>query len=222
MKYQAVIFDLDGTLLDTLEDLKNSVNAAMDTMGFPKRSLDEVRNFVGNGVAKLIERAVPPNTDEETVGRTLSAFKKHYFLHCEDNTKPYDGILSLLDDLAKAGLRLAVVSNKTDSAVKSLCKCYFGDRIALAVGEKEGVAKKPAPDSLLAVLSEWTLSPDDVLYVGDSEVDILTAKHAGVDMICVTWGFRDRDFLLDHGASSFAESTETLKNYVFEKETEEF
>ncbi len=217
MKYQAVIFDLDGTLLDTLEDLKNGVNAAMRGMGFPLRTLAEVRQFVGNGVAKLIERAVPPDTDEAAVAQTLAIFKEYYFQHCEDNTKPYDGVLSLLATLAENGIRLAVVSNKTDAAVKSLCKRYFGERIPLAIGEKEGVAKKPAPDTLFAVLSEWQLTADQAVYIGDSEVDIFTAKNAGMDVISVTWGFRDRDFLAQNGASVFADSANTLKNCLFEK-----
>jgi phosphoglycolate phosphatase len=217
MKYQAVIFDLDGTLLDTLEDLKNSVNAAMDAMGFPQRTLEEVRRFVGNGVAKLIERAVPSDTDEETVKQTLAAFKEHYFLHCEDHTRPYEGVLNLLDALLEQGIKIAVVSNKTDAAVKSLCKRYFGDRISLAVGDREGMAKKPSPDAIFAVLDEWHLSAEEAVYIGDSEVDIFTAQNAKMEMICVTWGFRDRDFLSQNGATAFADSAENLKNWIFEK-----
>ena len=129
MRYQAVIFDLDGTLLDTLEDLKNSVNVTMETMGFPQRTPEQVRRFVGNGIAKLIERAVPPETDKEVIKQTLELFKEHYFLHCEDHTKPYEGILSLLDDLVNNGIKIAIVSNKTDSAVKSLCKKYLSWKV---------------------------------------------------------------------------------------------
>ena len=138
-------------------------------------------------------------------------------MHCEDHTKPYEGILSLLDDLANHGIKIAVVSNKTDSAVKSLCKKYFGDRIPVALGDKEGISKKPSPDLILSVLNEWNITSDEAIYVGDSEVDIFTGKNAEMDVVCVTWGFRDRDFLMKNGACMFADSAEDLKNRIFDK-----
>lgn len=201
MMYKTVIFDLDGTLLDTLQDLHTSVNAALSAYGLPSRSIDEVRAFVGNGIAKLIQRAIgnPAYPNFEGV---LQAFKTHYGAHCKNQTKPYDGILDLLKTLQTAGVKTAVVSNKADFAVKLLAEEYFADLLLIAVGENEagGVRKKPAPDSLFAVMEELQAEKDEVVYVGDSEVDIQTAKNAGVDCICVTWGFRDKEFLVKNGA----------------------
>ncbi len=195
--YQAMIFDLDGTLLDTLEDLAASTNYALSYMGFPCRTTEEVRNFVGNGVMKLIERAVPEGTAPEIVKETLDIFKAHYAEHCEDKTAPYEGILSLLDALLTEGKTLAVVSNKIDSAVSVLCKKYFGDRMTVCVGDKEGMRKKPAPDSVEEALRVLDIRKEDAVYIGDSEVDIETAKNAEMDCVSVTWGFRDMDELLD-------------------------
>ncbi len=194
--YEVIIFDLDGTLLDTLEDLACSANFALAEMGYPKRSLAQIRSFVGNGVAKLIERAVPDGTPPEKVLQTLDIFKKHYALHCEDHTAPYEGITELLDALLEKGKTLAVVSNKIDSAVSVLCKKYFGDRFAVSVGDREGVRKKPCPDSVFEVLSALGCKKENAIYIGDSEVDIRTAKNAEMDCISVTWGFRDKEILL--------------------------
>ena len=195
--YKLAIFDLDGTLLDTLIDLMNSTNFALQEMGFPKRSLLEIRKFVGNGVKKLIERAVPINTNKEDIEKTLSIFKKHYEDHCEENTKPYNGIIELLDLLISQNILIAVVSNKIDSAVSLLCKQYFGDRIQISVGDKENARKKPAPDSVFEVLKSLKIQKEDSIYIGDSEVDIETAKNAEIDCISVTWGFRDKEVLLE-------------------------
>ncbi len=196
-QYKTVIFDLDGTLLDTLEDLANSTNFALKEMGYPQRSVSEVRNFVGNGVAKLIERAVPAGTSSEKTEETLAVFKTHYADHCEDHTSPYQGITELLDKLLSSGKTIAVVSNKIDSAVSVLCKKYFGDRFAVMVGDRDGIRKKPAPDSVFEVLNMLGLSREDAIYVGDSEVDIETAKNAEMDCISVTWGFRDKALLME-------------------------
>ena len=214
MRYHTIIFDLDGTLLDTLQDLADSTNFALKTMGFPERTLEEVRTFVGNGVAKLIERAIPKETDRETFLKTLSVFKEHYALHCEDHTKLYDGILQLLDMLLQNGAKLAVVSNKTDSAVRVLCEKYLGDRITISVGDREGIARKPEPDSVLEVLKKLNVSTEDAVYIGDSEVDILTAQNAKMDAIIVTWGFRDREFLIRNGAPVLADSAEELGKMI--------
>lgn len=219
MKYHAVIFDLDGTLLDTLEDLTEAANAALVKNGMPERTIGQVREFVGNGIAKLIERAVPDGTDESAAARVLADFRIYYKEHCRDNTAPYEGVVELLGRLRGAGLKLAVVSNKAEFAVKELVPVYFGDRITVAHGEDEaaGVRKKPAPDMVELALSECGCPSERAVYVGDSDVDIETAANAGMDCISVTWGFRRREWLLAHGAEVLAETPEELYNKIVEK-----
>ena len=214
MIYKTVIFDLDGTLLDTLQDLHNSVNAALTAYGLPCRTIDEVRRFVGNGIAMLIERAIGVKNHPDFEG-VLTTFKAHYGAHCKDETKPYDGILQLLKALQTAGVKTAVVSNKADFAVKLLAEEYFSGLLLDAVGENEeaGVRKKPAPDSLFAVMEKLGAEKSDVVYVGDSEVDIQTAKNAGVACISVTWGFKDREFLLKNGAEILADTPSEILKY---------
>ena len=214
MKYKIIIFDLDGTLLDTLQDLANSVNFALDSMNYPNRTISEIRMFVGNGIGKLIERAVPENTEEEAFQATFQTFKSHYKQHCEDCTLPYRGISELLDFLKEQGVQTAVVSNKADFAVKKLCEKYFGTRISFAIGEQADVRRKPAPDMVISVLEKMNALPKESVYIGDSDVDIETARNAGIDLISVTWGFRDKDFLSQSGASVFADSVEQLKDLI--------
>ncbi len=211
--YSTIIFDLDGTLLDTLDDLWISVNAALLSCGLPIRECEEVRAFVGNGIVKLMERATG-EVSQEVGARALSFFKMHYGAHCEDNTKPYEGIMELLAACKERGIKTAVVSNKADFATKKLAATYFGDLLELAVGENEaeGVRKKPAPDSLFAVMEQLGAKREETVYVGDSEVDIQTAKNAKVDCISVTWGFKDREFLAKNGATRLVDSPlEVLK-----------
>ena len=197
----AVIFDLDGTLLNTLEDLKNSTNFALNELGFPKRSIEEVRCFVGNGVRKLIERAVPHSCDKETIEKCLEIFKKNYSENMYNNTAPYNSILEILKDLRNNGMKIGVVSNKFDFAVKELCKKYFEDLVDIAIGQADDVPKKPAPYGVLKAIK--LLGAENVVYIGDSEVDVQTAKNADIPCIGVTWGFRDRkdlegaDFIID-------------------------
>ncbi len=195
MKLKAVIFDLDGTILDTLEDLKNSVNFALTENGLPERNYEEVRSFVGNGIRLLIERAVPENTESDILEKCFLDFKKHYKEHSADNTKPYDGIIPVLTELKADGIKLAVVSNKADFAVQALVNEYFQGLFDYAVGEKEGIRRKPCPDSVNEAIKELGASSDEVVYVGDSEVDIETSRNAGVPCIAVTWGFRDKSVL---------------------------
>ena len=200
--YRTVIFDLDGTLLDTLDDLTASVNFALERFGLPQRKKEEVRAFVGNGIAKLMERAIGyahPQYEE-----ILQTFREHYGAHCKDQTKEYEGITALLKNLKARGVQTAVVSNKADFAVKKLAKEYFSTLLGEAVGENEaaGIAKKPAPDSLLAVMKKLNAKGEETVYVGDSEVDIQTAKNAGVDCISVTWGFKDEVFLRENDAKT--------------------
>lgn len=200
MNYQLAIFDLDGTLLDTLEDLADSANYVMETFGYPKRTLAEVRSFVGNGIRKLLERSAPKDTSSEEMDRMFEAFKEYYGTHCADKTKPYDGIIELLENLKKQGVKLAVVSNKADYAVKALCEQYFGGYFDVAVGERVGIARKPAPDTVNEVLKNLQIDNFQAVYIGDSEVDVQTARNAELDCIAVDWGFRDKEVLKDAGA----------------------
>lgn len=212
--YEAMVFDLDGTLLDTLDDLTDAVNASMREVGLKERTKKEVRGFVGNGIVKLIERAV--GEAAEKVPSALAYFKAYYAKHCADKTKPYEGILSLLQILKDKGVKTAVLSNKADFAVKALAESYFDGLLLEAVGENEGagIRKKPAPDALLAVMERLGAEPLKTLYIGDSEVDIQTAKNAGVACACVTWGFREKTFLQANGGELFVDQPRDLLNYV--------
>ena len=213
-KIDAVIFDLDGTLLDTLEDLRNSVNAALAEFGLPLRTLDEIRCFVGNGVRKLMIRAVPQGEEHPQFEQIFEYFKKHYGVHCNDTTGPYPDVLHLLNELQARGIRMGIVSNKIDSAVKELANIYFEGYMQSAIGEKEGVARKPAPDTAVHAMMELDVTPEHALYVGDSDVDIATAQNAGMECISVTWGFRDEEFLVQHGATNLIQQPLELLRYI--------
>ena len=190
---KTVIFDLDGTLLNTLEDLKEATNFALSKYNYPTRTLEEVRCFVGNGVRKLIERAVPENC--QNVEECLAVFKQNYSEIMYNHTAPYNGILKILSDLKANGIKTGVVSNKFDSAVKELCKKYFADLIDIAIGQADDVPKKPAPDGVFKAMRELGADKSSTVYVGDSDVDVATAKNANLPCIGVTWGFRDREYL---------------------------
>jgi len=204
MMYKVYIFDLDGTLLDTLTDLAASTNYALREHGMPEHSVDEVRRFVGNGVRKLMERAVPDGADNPLFDEAFATFRQHYMEHDLDTTRPYDGVPEMLATLKSRGCRIAVVSNKMMAATQELCQHFFPDTVEVAIGEHEaeGIRKKPAPDTVYAALSALGVTKDHAVYVGDSDVDIATARHAGLPCISVLWGFRDRDFLLQHGATT--------------------
>ena len=214
MPYQTAVFDLDGTLLDTLEDLYLATNAALERHSLPRRSRDEVRLFVGNGVEMIIRRAVPAGTDEETILAVLADFKTTYAAICEDHTKPYDGILDMLTALRERGIRVAVVSNKFDAATKKLCEKYFGELVEVAIGERAGVRKKPAPDTVYEALKELGVTLDSAVYIGDSDVDIRTAENCGMPCISVTWGLRDEDFLIENGAKALVDTPEKLLGVI--------
>lgn len=213
-KYETVIFDLDGTLLNTLEDLADAVNYALREMGMPERTLEEVRSFVGNGVRRLMELSVPDGFDNPAFEETFAKFREYYGVHCNDKTRAYDGVLELIRELKKEGYALAIVSNKLDSAVKELSEIYFEGIIKVAIGEKEGVAKKPAPDTVYAALRELGMPAETAVYVGDSEVDVMTAKNSKLPCISVLWGFRDEAFLRECGATQFAHTAEEVKHYL--------
>ena len=210
--YKTYIFDLDGTLLDTLNDLHASCNYALRTHGMPERSLEEVRQFVGNGVKKLMERAIPNGLDNPLFEETLQTFRQHYLLHNLDTTLPYPGIMEMLQQLKAQGKRIAVVSNKFYAATQDLCKHFFGDTIQVAIGEREDIKKKPAPDTVLEALRQLQVTKQDAVYVGDSEVDVETARNSGIPCISVLWGFRSKSFLLSHGATTFIETPNELTN----------
>ena len=210
MKYDAVIFDLDGTLTDTLDDLKNSVNHALGEFGFPERTLDEVRSFVGNGVRRLIYLSVPENTDEEISENCLTVFKEYYKTHSLVKTKPDYGIIPMLEELKKQGIKTAVVTNKMHEAAEDIVHIFFDGLIDTTVGQVDGVAQKPQPDGINLVLSSLSVSKERAVYVGDSEVDCITAINAGMPCIGVTWGFRDRYVLLENGASCIIDSPEQI------------
>lgn len=195
-----IIFDLDGTLLNTLDDLADSVNFALREHGLPERSAEEVRSFVGNGVRRLMQLSVPGGLDNPQFESCLEAFREYYSKNMNNRTRPYDGIMELLAELARNGYKLAIVSNKFDRAVKGLAKEFFGDYIKVAIGESGGVRRKPEPDCVFEALRELSAVAGEAICVGDSEVDVKTAKNAALPCIGVTWGFRSRELLAAEGA----------------------
>ena len=205
-EYDAYIFDLDGTLLDTLADLAASTNYALHVHGMPERTIDEVRRFVGNGVRRLMEQAVPEGTEAALFEAVLATFRQHYLEHSLDATQPYPGIMEMLGRLKAAGKATAVVSNKFDAATKALCRHFFGDLVDVAIGESERIRRKPAPDTVVEAMRLLGVGRHQAVYVGDSDVDIATAAHCQIPCVSVLWGFRDRDFLIRHGATRFIES----------------
>lgn len=210
MRYKAVLYDMDGTVLDTLQDLTNAVNAALRRFDMPARRADEIRSFLGNGAQRLIELSVPAGTDAETTRRVLEFYKPYYDAHCRIETAPYAGIIELMRALKAAGVKQAVVSNKPDAAVRELAAEFFTPLLECAIGESPDVRRKPSPDTVLAAMRKMGLDTADCVYVGDSEVDIATAKNAGMDCISVAWGFRDEPELIAAGAQKIVRSTAEL------------
>lgn len=193
--YKAVIFDLDGTLLNTLEDLADSVNEMLKAKDYPQRSIDEIRQFVGNGMAKLIKRSVPENSSEKDFDECYELFRTNYRRNMKNKTRPYDGIIECLEELKKLGIKTVVTSNKNDDAVKSLCSDIFGELLTAAIGVKTGINPKPDPSMVISAIEDLNLEKENCIFVGDSDTDILTAKKAGLKSIGVLWGFRDREVL---------------------------
>ena len=213
-KYKAVIFDLDGTLLDTLKDLQEGTNYALRVNGMPERTLDEIRRFVGSGARKLIERVIPGCEKEGVFEKVMEDFGVYYKEHCKDNTAPYPGIMEMLTELKSRGYALGVVSNKPDFAVQELIPEYFPDTFASVSGERKGVAKKPAPDLIYEAIKKLGVAKDEAIYVGDSEVDLEAAANAGIPCISVSWGFKGRDFLEEHKAEIIVDTPEEILAYV--------
>lgn len=197
---KAVIFDMDGTLLDTLEDLYLSANAALESQGFPRRSKEEVRRFVGNGVRNLMRQCIPDGEGNSQFEECFRTFGEHYAVHLNDHTSAYEGIQELLTELSARGYLMAIVSNKPDAAVKDLAGRYFGGLISVAIGESESIRRKPAPDTVIQAAKTLGVPLFDCIYVGDSEVDIRTAANSGIPCVSVSWGFRERELLESQGA----------------------
>ena len=216
MKYDTVIFDLDGTLLDTLDDLTAAVCHSLAENGYPSRTREEVRTFVGNGIGRLMSRALPKDArvDEDTEHRVLDSFVRYYAAHNNDATRPYPGIPEMMKTLDEHGVRMAIVSNKNDPNVKSLNEQYFG--LPLAVGEQPGIRRKPYPDSVKHVMDVWKCDPEHTLYVGDSEVDVETARNAGIPCAAVLWGFRTHEQLAAAGAECMIGTPEELVRLILE------
>lgn len=209
-QYSTYIFDLDGTLLNTLSDLRDATNFALRQNDMPERTLEEVRRFVGNGVRLLIERAVPADTPTELVDKVFEDFRQYYLVHSMDTTAPYPGIIETLAELSRRGKHMAVVSNKLHEATGELVEHFFGKYIHVAIGESKGVRRKPAPDTVDEALRCLGVDKSDAVYVGDSDVDFKTASNSGLPCISVLWGFRDRDFLASIGANCFITNPEEL------------
>ena len=211
---RSVLFDMDGTLLNTLDDLRDSVNYALSLYGFPARTLEEIRRFVGNGVRKLMERAVPDGEANPQFEACFAAFLDYYKNHNAIKTAPYEGVIPVLRALRERGVRVAVVSNKIDNALQDLTKLYFGDLVEVAVGNREGLQCKPSSDTVFAALSDLGEAADTAIYVGDSDVDVQTARNAGLPCVSVLWGFRTREDLLAVGGNTFVETPEELLSYL--------
>ena len=216
MRYKAVLFDMDGTVLDTLGDLANACNHTLRAFGLPERTRDEVAHFLGNGAAWLISHAVPEGTAPERVQEILRAYQPWYDAHCDILTSPYPGILELMRALRAAGVRQAVVSNKQDSAVKLLAERHFPGLLDSAVGESLTVRRKPNPDAVLAALEHMGLGPEAAIYVGDTEVDMATAVNAHLPCAVVGWGFRTAEELRQHGAERIFQSAGELCAWLLE------
>ena len=202
MKCNTIIFDLDGTLLNTLEDLMDSVNYALSQYGMPERKLEEIRHFVGNGVERLMELSVPEGKNNPVFQEAFTCFKEHYLIHCNDKTGPYPHIMDLLEALHDKGYNMAIVSNKYMNAVKELNELYFSRFIKVAIGESAGIRKKPAPDTVEEAIRQLGVSKDSCVYVGDSEVDHMTAVNSGLRCISCLWGFRTKEELIKAGAGN--------------------
>jgi len=214
MNFDTVIFDLDGTLLNTIDDLTDSVNYALNVCGFPTRSVDEIRGFVGNGIRRTLKRAAPENTSDEIQSKMYRLFGECYLAHCADKTRPYDGITGMLKKLNEHGIKSAIVSNKSDAAVKKLSDIFFGGLISAAAGDCDSRQRKPAPDSVFYVMEQLGSGKSSCIYCGDSEVDIMTAANAGIPCISAAWGFKGRAFLEKYNAEMIADTPADIFRYI--------
>ncbi|MCI8327398.1 MAG: HAD family hydrolase [Lachnospiraceae bacterium] len=211
--YDTVIFDLDGTLLDTIEDLANSLNHTLAQFDVPTLPVPTIQSYVGNGLRRLLELSIPEGLDHPKFEDIFTTFRDYYIDHCKEATAPYPGIMDLLEKLREKKIPMAIVSNKNDTAVKELAVDFFDGLISVAIGEREGISKKPAPDTVFAALKELDCSSFHAVYVGDSEVDLQTAANSGMDCITVSWGFKGRAFLEKEGASTIIDTPEELLDF---------
>ena len=214
MKYKAVLFDMDGTVLDTLGDLAAAVNHTLREFSMPERSIAEVAAALSNGAAYLIAHTVPDGTPKELTDKVLAAYAPYYDAHCDILTGPYDGIVPLMQKLRGRGVKLAVISNKQDTAVKPLAEKYFPGLLEIAVGESAEVRRKPNPDAVLAALRHIGVEREEAIYVGDTEVDLQTARNAGMECASVDWGFRTREQLVEIGAEHIFDTVQELEEYL--------
>ncbi len=218
MSFQIALFDLDGTVLDTLDDLTAAVNHALSAAGMPTHTKERVCSYVGNGIGKLIEHAVPAGTAPDAREHVFAEFKTYYAAHCADSTKPYGGIPSLLQGLRAAGVKTALISNKADFAVQELAVQYFDGLFDLVLGERAEIPRKPAPDMVYHVLNRLNISPSEAVFIGDSDVDVKTAQNAGVAGIFVTWGFRSEACLREAGATRVVHTPAALAQMILKNE----
>lgn len=207
---KAFIFDMDGTILDTIEDIAGAVNYILEKHDMPKRTVDEVKSFVGNGLYRTLELSVPENTDKTIMDRIYEEFVSYYKDHSNIKTKPYDGIVPVMRELKKQGYKLAVVSNKRQEAVSALCETFYDGIFEVSLGEQDGMRRKPYPDMVIEALNRMGVKKEEAVYVGDSDVDIMTAKNSNLKGIFVSWGFRSREFLKEHGAQEILDHPEQL------------
>ena len=212
-----IVFDMDGTVLNTLDDLTVSMNYVLGQFGYPGHTVEEYRLFFGNGVKEALRLALPDDVSSEVIDDMLPIYKEHYDAHCLDKTRPYDGIVEVMKELKDRWYKLAIVSNKIDSAVKELNKRFFSDAVEVAIGEKPGVNRKPAPDMVEVALKELGSTKEESVYVGDSEVDFMTAKNSELPCISVLWGFRDKDYLIEQGAYCFADAPQDIINILMKQ-----
>lgn len=210
--YKNVFFDLDGTLINSIYDLCDSVNYILNKYGYKERSLEEVNSFVGNGLKKLLLLALPENRDDFDL--IYKDFKSYYFTHCLIKTKPYNGITEVLKKLKSKGIKLAVITNKPQNAAQEICDTLFSGIFDCVIGEKEGIARKPEPEMVEITLRKLNAKKGETLYVGDSEVDILTGKNAGLNVLSVSYGFRDKTYLKSHGAGDIVDNTVDIYDFV--------
>ena len=214
MKYDTVIFDLDGTLLNTIDDLSDSLNEVLKRNGYRTIEVDEVRRFIGNGARNLVILSLPEHTSEDNITKVFEEFKIHYKNNMQNKTRPYNGIMELLLDLHRYNYKIAIVSNKFDTAVKDLAQIYFGNLVRVAIGETNDIKRKPAPDSVFRAIKELGADLNRAILVGDSETDVRTAKNAGIPCIGVTWGFRSREVLRSEGAEYLIDTPRELLTII--------
>ena len=210
MKYNTVLFDLDGTLIDTLEDLTDSVNLVMDREGYQEKTIEDVKNGIGEGYRFLMEACLPEGTEPSEIDRCTKLFEATYVERMMNKTKPYEGIIDLLANLRIHGANIAVVTNKMDQAAKAVCSHYFGTLIDVAIGDSPERRKKPNPDNVLEVLQQLGTTREQVLYVGDSDIDVRTAINSGIDFLGVSWGYRSRERLMGEGAEIIVDHPEDV------------